>query len=229
MTPATGECYSWRTVSPDSSLVQIAITAFATFFTTVAPIKAAPVFSVLTQGWTARARRTAALRGTLIAVVILAVFGIWGDDLLRILGISLPALRVGGGILLLLLAIRLVMEPTDTAAAAPPLNEASAAEHIAAFPLAMPIIAGPASITAVVVLVSEHPAHVAAQVVILGMMAFVLMVTLGMLLMAGQLERLLGSTGMNVIGRIFGIILAALAAQLILEGLRGSGVFRTQI
>ena len=215
-----------RAMASDSSLEQVAITAFATFFTTVAPVKAAPVFSSLTKGWTARVRRTTALKGTLIAAAILTIFGVWGDDLLRILGISLSALRVGGGILLLLLAIRLVMERTDDPSATDALDETAAAERIAVFPLAMPIIAGPASITAIVVLVSEHPERVAAQVVIMSMMALVLIVTFGMLLMAGGLERVLGQTGMNVIARIFGIILAALAAQLILEGLRGSGVFR---
>jgi len=212
-------------MAADPSLNQVALTAFATFFTTVSPIKAAPVFSALTQGWTARARQTTALKGTLIATMILLVFGLWGDDLLRILGISLSALRVGGGILLLLLAIQFVMEPADRASGVAPTEEAAAAERIAVFPLAMPMIAGPASITAVIVLVSAHPDRLAAQAVILSMMGLVLLVTLGLLLIAGALERLLGHTGMHVIGRIFGIILAALAAQLILEGLGGSGVF----
>ncbi len=207
-------------------LSQLALTAFATLFTTVAPLKAAPVFSALTRGWTTRARRTTAVRGTVVAALILALFGIWGDDLLRVLGISLPALRVGGGILLLLLAINLVMERTDTAPASRPLDEARAAERIAVFPLAMPMIAGPASITAIIVLISEQPDRMVAQVVVLAMLALVLLITLLMLLMAGTLERVMGDSGMSVVGRIFGIILAALAAQLILEGLRGSGVFR---
>ena len=211
---------------PDLPLHQVAITAFATFFTTVSPVKASPVFSALTRGWTPRARRTTALKGTVIAAVILMLFGVWGDDLLRILGIRLAALRVGGGILLLLLAIQIVMERTDAASAVCPPDEASAAERIAVFPLAMPMLAGPASITAVVVLVSEHPDRVAAQAVILSMMMLVLMVALALLLMSGGIERLLGPTGTNVISRVFGIILAALAAQLILEGIRGSGAFR---
>src|SRR5262245_13111507 len=124
-------------MAADSSLSQVAITAFATFFTTVAPVKAAPVFSALTQGWTSRARRITALKGTLVAAVILMIFGLWGDDLLRILGISLAALRVGGGILLLLLAIQLVMERTDEASDVRPSDETSTAERIAVFPLAM--------------------------------------------------------------------------------------------
>jgi multiple antibiotic resistance protein len=212
-------------MAPDPSLHQVALTAFATFFTTVSPFKAAPLFSALTRGFTPRARRVTALKGALIAAVILTLFGVWGDDLLRILGISLAALRVGGGILLLLLAIRIVMERTDADDDASPPDEASGG-HIAVFPIAMPVIAGPASITGVVVLVSEHPDRVAAQAVILAMMVLVVMATLGLLLMAGVLERLLGHTGMSVIARIFGIILAALAAQLILEGIRGSGAFR---
>jgi multiple antibiotic resistance protein len=209
-------------VSPDTPLHQVAITAFATLFTTVAPFKNAPMFSALTPGWTPAARRSVALRGTSIAAAILAVFGVFGDDLLRILGISLSALRVGGGILLLLLAIQVVMERSDPSTGTHP----AADERFAVFPLAIPMIAGPATITALVVLVSGQPERVAAQAVILGMTALVLVITLGMLLAAGLLEPLLGHAGMNVVGRIFGIILAALAAQLILEGVRGSGAFR---
>jgi small neutral amino acid transporter SnatA (MarC family) len=87
-----------------------ALVAFATFFVTIAPLKVVPVFAVLTKEGDPAYRRRMAMKGTVIAGLILLIFGIWGDDLLRLLGISLPALRIGGGILLMLLAIDLVFE-----------------------------------------------------------------------------------------------------------------------
>src|SRR5215471_14824231 len=200
-----------------------ALVAFATFFVTIAPLKVVPVFAVLTKHGDTAYRRRMAVKGTVIAGIILLLFGIWGDDILRLLGISLPALQIGGGILLMLLAIDLVFEraaPADSPMAGPQADEPP--PDIAAFPLAMPLLAGPASITAVVVLISEAPDAVLTQIVILGMLGLVLLITLIMLLLAGVCQRLVGETALNVFSRILGILLMALAAELILNGLRGS-------
>jgi len=206
---------------------QIALTAFATFFVTVMPVKAAPLFAALTDGWPRAARRRAAVKSIIVATAVLLVFGIWGDDVLRLFGISLAALRVGGGILLLLVSIGIVSGP----AAFGPADPGSQAAHattadIAVFPMAMPVIAGPATITAVLVLISEQQETVLAQGLVLAMLLFVLALTLGLLLLADWLERVIGTTPLGVITRIFGILLAALAAEMTLQGIRQSGAFR---
>jgi len=204
-----------------------ALVAFTTFFVTIAPLKAVPVFAVLTQTGDIAYRRRMAVKGIVIAGLILLLFGIWGDDLLRLLGISLPALRIGGGILLMLLAIDLVLERAPRAApatAGPQADERP--PDIAAFPLAMPMIAGPATITAVVVLISEVPDAVLTQIVIMGMLGLVLLITLVLLLLAEVFQRLVGETALNVFSRVLGILLMALAAELILHGLRGSEIFK---
>jgi multiple antibiotic resistance protein len=168
-----------------------------------------------------------AVKGTVIAGIILLIFGIWGDDLLRLLGISLPALQIGGGILLMLLAIDLVFERAlghDPATAGPQAD--ARPPDIAAFPLAMPMLAGPATITAVVVLISEVPDAVLSQIVILGTLGLVLLITLALLLLAELFQRLVGETALNVFSRILGLLLMGLAAELILNGLRGSELFK---
>jgi len=205
-------------------MFDIALTAFATFFVTVSPLKAAPVFATLTEGWRPEARRRAAIRCVTIAAAVLVGFGIGGDDLLRLFGISLPALRVGGGILLLLLSINMVSGPASTPTD-PPERRAEGRD-IAVFPMAMPMLAGPATITAVLVHISPHENRVLEQAVTLGMLGLVLLLTLGLLLGAERLARLLGQAGIAVVTRIFGILLTALAAEMILQGVKGSGVFR---
>ncbi len=208
-------------------MLRSALVAFATFFVPVAPIKAAPVFSVLTKGGDAAYRRRMAVKGVTIAAIILLIFGIWGDDLLRLLGISLPALQIGGGILLALLAIDMVFDrPWHAGHATPEHQEGESPPDIVAFPLAMPMMAGPATITAVVVLISTVPDEVLTQIVILGMLFLVLLITLVLLLAAGAFQRLVGETAMNVFSRVLGILLMSLAAELVLNGLKGSGIFK---
>jgi multiple antibiotic resistance protein len=201
---------------------QIALTAFATFFVTLAPLKVAPVFSALTQHFARVEQIRVAVRATVVAGAILFFFGLVGDDVLRVLGITLSGVRVGGGVLLLLLAIRLVSEPEP---GGEPGGAAEPARDIAVFPLATPMIAGPAAITATLVMASGHKNDLHANVVMFAMMALVLALTLGCMLSATAVQRRVGESGMVVFGRLIGILLAALAADLILAGLKESGVF----
>jgi multiple antibiotic resistance protein len=207
-------------------MFQIALTAFATFFVTVMPLKAAPFFAALTDGWPHAERRRAAVKTIAIATAVLLIFGIGGDDVLRVFGISLAALRVGGGILLLL-AIAIVSGPAAHTLADHQTSGADGERaDIAVFPMAMPVIAGPATITAVLVLVSQPHDSVFAQAVVLIMLLLVLALTRGLLLLADGLERMLGSAILGIVSRIFGIVLAALAAEMILHGILQSGAFR---
>ena len=199
-------------------MTRIAFAAFAMFFVTIAPLSAAPVFAVLTRAETPSERRRTALKATFVATVLLTIFSVVGDDLLRLLGITLPAVRIGGGILLMLMAIRMVFGGAGGAA-----DDAPKPQHgdVAVFPIAMPIIAGPATITAVIVLMSHH-ASLAAQLVVFGMLLLVLLLTLGLFLVAGAVEARLRGTPMTLITGVMGIILMALAAQFVVHGLRES-------
>jgi multiple antibiotic resistance protein len=151
-------------------------------------------------------------------------FALVGDDLLRGIGISLSGVRVGGGILLLLLSIDIVFgRPIGPTAAAGehPIER----EDISVFPLATPIIAGPGAITTVVVQATEAANGVLQSGLLLLALAAVMLLTFVAFLVAGRIERLLGATGMNVVSRILGILLAAVSAEMILAGLKQSGVF----
>ena len=211
-------------------MLQIALTAFATFFVTVMPFKAAPFFAALTDGWPNPERKRAAVKTITVATSVLLIFGLGGDEVLRLFGISLPALRVGGGILLLLASISIISGPTTPGAGTDhhtPGVPAEAAD-IAVFPMAMPVIAGPATITAVLVLISAHPDSVFAQAVVLTMLLLVLALTLALLLLTHWLERVIGITALGVMSRVAGILLAALAAEMILQGIGQSGAFHAR-
>lgn len=194
---------------------------FVTLFVVIDPIGTAPLFASLTQGAAAGQRRAMALRGTFLAAVILIAFAVLGEPLLRALGVGLPAFQVGGGILLLLLSIDMVFarksggsNPTEVEE-----KEAMRREDVSVFPLAFPLIAGPGAMTSVVLLAGpglDEPTRIGA---LLGVLLLVLAITLALLLVAGRLASLLGVTGVNVVGRIFGVILAALASQFIMDGL----------
>ena len=154
-----------------------------------------------------------------------ARFALLGDDLLRVIGISLAGVRVGGGILLMLLSIDIVfgrpIGPGPTAAE----HGAEDAGDISVFPLATPIIAGPGAITAVVVQATAARNGILATVLLLAVIAVIMLITLGGLLAAETVQGWLGHTGMSVVVRILGILLAAVSAEMILTGLRDSGIF----
>ncbi len=174
-----------------------------------------------------KSRTSAALKGTFIAAAILLVFAIFGEATLGLFGISLPALRIAGGILLLLIAIDMVFaRPSGgTSATSAEQKEAAAKTDISVFPLATPLIAGPGAMGALVLLMADASTDPVAGAVVVGALAAVLAITLVCMLLAAQLQKLLGQTGVHVIARVFGVILAALAVQFILDGLAESSLF----
>jgi MarC family membrane protein len=193
--------------------------AFVTLFVVVDPVGVAVIAGGLTQGLSTDARRSIAWRGTLIATILLIAFAFGGDALLEALGITLPALRIAGGILLFLLSIDMVFarpsgirNPT-----APEQAEASQRQDIAVFPLAFPLLAGPGAMTSIVLLVARAGGPVTVAFVIVALLVVLAMAYLA-LRFADRVMRLLGVTGANVVGRLFGVILAALAAQFVLDG-----------
>lgn len=212
-------------------IYEIGLVAFTTFFATVGPLDVAATYAGLTARNTAKHRRVMALKGVLIATGLLLIFAFFGNDILALFGISLPALKIAGGILLLIIAIELVFTstPSSAGATAEDTEEASLKEDISVFPLAIPLISGPGAIGAAILLGSNtagRPLEMAAVLTgLLGVMAL----TLATLLMASQLQKLLGRTGMNVISRVIGVLLAALAVEFVIDGIKQSGVLTTAL
>ena len=206
-------------------MVEFVLASFTALFVTVSPIKVAAIYPVLTEGVARADQRRMAVRAVVVASGLLVVFALFGDDLLRVIGISLSGVRVGGGILLMLLSIDIVfgrpIGPAPTAVE----HGVDDATDIAVFPLATPIIAGPGAITAVVVQATEARNGILATAVLLAVIAAIMLLTLGGLLAAETVQGWLGHTGMSVVVRILGILLAAVSAEMILTGLRDSGIF----
>ncbi len=206
---------------------EIALVAFTTFFATIGPVDVAALFAALTIDTTPHQRRAMAWKGVSIATAILLVFALVGNAALAELGISLAAMRTAGGILLLLIAIDLVFAHPSGASSTTvdETLEARQKKDISVFPLATPLIAGPGTMGAVVLLSAESNGNLVHWGVVVGALLCVLAITLLLLLMAGKVQKLLGVTGLNVISRIVGVLLAALAVQFIFDGLAQSVLF----
>lgn len=207
-------------------MMELAGLAFTTFFATISPIGVSAMFAALTVTADAKARRTMAIRGTVIAACILMGFALLGEYLLTGLGISLAALRISGGILLLLIGIDKVFARASNGASTTreEQEEAVVKEDISVFPLATPLLAGPGTMGATILLMSDVRDSVSHQLIVVGAIIAVLLITLAALLSASKLQKLLGVTGMHVVGRVMGVLLAALAVQFILDGIRQSGL-----
>ncbi|MBV9750275.1 MAG: NAAT family transporter [Acetobacteraceae bacterium] len=185
------------------------------------PAGTAVLFAAMTpqDGYAERAEQ--ARRACLIAFVVLALFGIVGEGVLRALGIGLPAMRVAGGVLLFLTAADMVRARSGARVDAREQQAAAATpDDISVFPLAIPLLAGPGAITTMVLLRARAGGEWAQVGVILAALAVALLVTLAALLSARRVAGLLGETGASVAGRVLGVLLAALAAQFALEGVR---------
>jgi len=206
-------------------MAELALTAAIAFFVTIDPIGVSAIFAGLTAGGGRAHARHMAARGTAVAAAVLLAFALAGEGLMAALGVGLPALRVAGGILLLLLAIDMVFaRPSGMRAMTPPeTEEAGQREDISVFPLAVPLIAGPGAIT-VAILFMGRAGTLPGQAVVIAVMLAMLAVTYLALRFAAGVTRLLGVTGMNVLNRVLGIVLAALACQYVLDGLTASGL-----
>ncbi|MBN1929232.1 MAG: MarC family protein [Chlorobiaceae bacterium] len=202
------------------------IVSFATFFATIGPVDLAAIFAALTPYHAAGERRLLAFRAVLIASGILLFFAFGGMALLGWLGISLAALRISGGILLLVLAVSMVFGKNggERRSSEEETMEAMQKKDIAVFPLAMPLIAGPASTGAAVLLMAGAKGHPLEQAAVIAGMMAVLGLTLLLFMAASGVQRVLGVTGLHVVSRMAGLLLAALAVQFMLDGIGESGV-----
>ena len=205
-------------------MLDVILSAFTTFFVIIDPVGVVPLFVALTPGYDPTHRRRIAIRGVTIATGILLVFTLLGQPILNYLGISIGAFRIAGGLLLLLLAIDMVVVKSSGLRTTTPKEEEEATHRpdVTVFPLAIPLIAGPGAITSVILLQSQHSGDPVARALIAAVMVGVLAMTLVGFIASNAIMKVLGVTGVNVITRVFGIILAALAVSNIVEGLRAS-------
>ncbi|WP_195820376.1 MarC family protein [Roseobacter sp. MH60115] len=195
------------------------ITAFVTMFVVIDPIGLAPLFVALTQGMTNAARRRIALRATLIGILILLAFAAFGEALLSFIGISMPAFRVAGGILLFLTALDMLFERRTKRRED---KQGEDRDDPSVFPLAIPLIAGPGAIASVILLMGQRPG-VEGAALVLGATGIVMLIVMGFFLASGMIERALGKTGVTVVTRLLGMLLAALSVQFVLDGLSAFG------
>jgi multiple antibiotic resistance protein len=200
--------------------------ALTTFFATIGPADLALVFAALTTKNSPAERRVLALRGILVAAGILLFFVVFGSALLTLFGITLPALKTAGGALLFLISLDMVFarHSGGTGTTSAEEEEARTRADISVFPLAMPLIAGPGAISATILLVSESAGNqLRLGAVVIALLAILLLTYLAMLV-AIPIQRLLGLTGLAVVSRIVGVLLAALSVQFIFDGIKGSGI-----
>jgi multiple antibiotic resistance protein len=203
---------------------ELFFSAFITFFVVIDPPGCAPIYAGLTKGASPAQARSMALRATFIASIILLIFALFGKELLGALHIELNSFRIAGGLMLFFIAFDMVFEKrtqrreerAEKIAATPEI------EDVSVFPMAMPMLAGPGAIAAVMLLMNEAGGEPERVAQVLAALAAVLIITAVALVAAGPLIRLLGDKVEAVITRLLGVLLAALAAQYVIDGLKGS-------
>lgn len=199
--------------------------AFAVLFVIIDPPGCAPIFATLTNGTSRKHQRTMAFKSVAVATVILVLFAYFGDFVFEKLGISLDALRIAGGIMLFIIGLDMVFEKrteTREERAEDLLEETADPEDISVFPMGIPMIAGPGTMASLLILSSQAGNAMPQQLAIMGALAAVLVITLISFLVAGPLMKLMGKTFTNVLTRVLGVLLATLASQFVLDGIKGA-------
>lgn len=199
-----------------------ALTSFVTLLVVIDPIGTAPLFVALTAGMDPTHRRRVALRACAIAAGILTVFGLAGNAVLDSLGISLPAFRIAGGMLLFLIAVDMLFEKRTKRREDRTKDDDDHDPSV--FPLATPLIAGPGAMAAMILLNTGSDVTWIDKLEIHLVMLGVVLLVLAMFLIGGLIERVLGRTGILVVTRLLGMLLAALSVQFVLDGLVALGV-----
>lgn len=208
-------------------MLELFASAFITLFVVIDPPGCAPIFAGLTRDASPHRQRRMAIRATVIATAILLLFALFGEPLLSSLHIELDAFRIAGGIMLFVIALEMVFERRTQRREerAERVRAAHEIDHeiddVAIFPMAMPMLAGPGAIASVMLFMAQAQG-LAASLAVLGALVAVMLVTLVALMAAAPLMRLFGSEVESVITRLLGVLLAALAVQFVIDGVRGS-------
>ncbi|WP_454598315.1 MarC family protein [Qipengyuania sp. SM2507] len=201
---------------------ELFVSAFITLFVVIDPPGCAPIYAGLTKDASASERRNMAIRASLIALAILLGFALFGEQLLGALHIQLDSFRIAGGFMLFWIAFEMVFEKrTQRREERAEKIAASEVEDVSVFPMAMPMLAGPGAIAAIMLLMNEA-SELEDQLMVLGALVTVLAITMAALVAAGPLMRLFGDQVEAVVTRLLGVLLAALAAQYVIDGLKGS-------
>lgn len=203
--------------------IDLLINALTTILVTIDPPGLAPIFLSLTVGMSRHERFLVARRGTLIAFFILSAFALFGNGILGLLGISIGAFRIAGGLLLFWIAFEMIFEKRNERKEKS--GEAAITRdhihNIAVFPLALPLIAGPGAISATILLSGSFSATIDRAQLIL-VIAFCLAILFAALVIADRIDRFLGVTGRAILTRLLGVILAALAVQFVVDGVKSA-------
>ena len=208
-------------------MTELFLSAFITLFVVIDPPGCAPIYAGLTKGATQTQRRNMAIRASVIAGAILLVFALFGEALLGALHIELDSFRIAGGLMLFLIALDMVFEKRtqrreERAEKIAAQNAGTPeVEDVSVFPMAMPMLAGPGAIASIMLLMSEAQGT-EGTLVVLAALLVVLLLTMAALIAAGPLMRLFGDRVEAVITRLLGVLLAALAAQYVIDGLKSS-------
>ncbi len=198
------------------------LNAFVSLFVIIDPVALVPMFMSLTQRMTTKDRHKSAYMACLISTILLLAFAFGGELLLKLMGISQAAFEIAGGFLLMIAAVEMVIaHHTGMTSTTPPEEkEASLSRDITVFPLAIPLISGPGALTTVILVAQEGESSVVHQLVLVGIILAVIGITYLFLKAAPLIQKILGVTGSNVVTRVFGIILTALATQFIISGIK---------
>jgi multiple antibiotic resistance protein len=201
---------------------ELIFNSFVTLLVVIDPLGLAPIFAALTRGYPESRRRATAIRGAVLGSIILLAFALAGDVLLNSLGITLPAFRIAGGLLLFLVALDMIFaRPSGMRSRTVREQEEDSYEgDVSVFPLAIPLLAGPGAITTVLLYTGGRSAPEVAVFVLV--LLAVLLITLVSLLLASRVMGLFGETGVNVLARVLGVLLAALAVQFVLDGVEAT-------
>ena len=203
-------------------MIEFVFNSFVALLVVVDPPGMAPIFAALTRGYPEKRKRETAIRATVLGATILLVFALVGTALLEALGIGLAAFRIAGGVLLFLLALDMIFASSMglRSRTVREQEEESYQQDVSVFPLAIPLLAGPGSITTVLLYTGER--SVTELALFVAVLLSVLLLTLASLLLAPLIVGLLGETGANVLSRVLGVLLAALGVQFVLDGIQAS-------
>lgn len=203
-------------------MIEQLLKTFVILFVVIEPISLVPIFGALTRGAEPGYRRRMAIKSTALAAGIFVFFALTGQKLLNVLGISIDAFKIGGGLLLFMVAIEMVFARQSglRSTTVREQDEARYREDISVFPLAFPLLAGPGALATQLLLLVDIGGDPVQFVALLGVVFLVLLIALVLMLATTPIMRVLGVTGSNVISRLLGVVLVALAVQFVLDGLK---------
>jgi len=203
-------------------MIEQLVKTFVVFFLVIEPVSLVPMFGALTRGGEPGYRRRMAYKSIAVSALIFVLFALAGDYVLQVLGVTVDAFKIAGGLLLFLLAVDMVFARQSglRSTTVREQDEARYREDISVFPMAFPLIAGPGALATLLLFVVDTRGQPLALLALLGIIAAVLALTLVLLLATNQVMRVMGVTGANVISRLLGVVLAALAVQYVLDGMQ---------